>query len=283
MKRAKYSDIADWFSLDRYDYVLDLSVRHVIAELFFMDFHYSELEYKKEKPFKIMEFPLVGDIKLLDEDLRDNELSFDGKGVMPICFSILCELVNSCLSDGRISIDESGRLVPREDIAGDDIYYQPMLYDIDDPSSEGRTGVIVDVDLDLMRDDEMIASFKTLLKKWREQTGVNEPESNSQGRFGAATIAKIHQYRIIPYLDIARWARANNVMVSNELYARLLFPAPLSNGEIKGGAHIRDTVKPFAESANNLFNSAALKIYYADNPHIEDMRFSDFLKLAGFQ
>jgi hypothetical protein len=73
------------------------------------------------------------------------------------------------------------------------------------------------------------------------------------------------------------------VKVSNEIYARLLFPEPLSNGEIKGGTHIRDSVKPFAEGARDLLNSIALKKYYANNPHIENMRFSDFLKISEFQ
>ena len=72
-------------------------------------------------------------------------------------------------------------------------------------------------------------------------------------------------------------------MVSNELYARLLFPTPLPDGTVKGGAHIRDTIKPFAESVRDLLSRVELKKYYADNPHIENMRFSDFLKLADFQ
>lgn len=283
MKRAKYNDVASWFSLNNYDYILELSVRHAMAEVFMMDFHYSALEYRKEESFAVLPFPLIGDINLFDEYLGEKELSFDDRGIMPLPFSMICTFVNSCVKDGRITIDESGRLEPRSDIVNHDIYNQPMLYEIDDPKSAGITGIFVDIGLDLMNDEEMIAGFKILLRKWREQAGIPERSTDERRRFGFSTIAKIHHYKVIPYLDIARWARINEMTVSNELYARLLFPIPLPNGEVKGGAHIRDTVKPFAETARDLLNKVALKKYYADNPHIENMRFSDFLKLIDFQ
>jgi hypothetical protein len=283
VKRATYKDITDWFSLDTYEYILDLNVRHVIAEVFMMGFHLESLSYHKEDHFKAIPFPIVGDIALFEEELRDNQLSGDDRGILLQNFALLCAFVNSCLSDGRIIISDSGRLTPREDISSHDIYNQPMRYDIDDPKTDGCTGLFVDVSLHLMNDDEMLASFKMLLKKWRKQTGISEPSNDDRRRFGVSTISKIYQYKIIPYLDIARWAEINDVSVSNELYARILFPAPLSNGEVKGGSHIRDSVRPFAESAREQFNSIALKKYYANNPHVENMRFSDFLKLSEFQ
>jgi hypothetical protein len=283
MKRATYKDITGWFSLEAYDYILDLSVRHVIAEVFMMGYRVAALSYSKEEHFENIPFPMVGDITLFEEELRDNQLSGDERGILLQNFGILCAFVNSCLADGRIAISPSGLLEPREDITYHDIYNQPMLYEIDDPKSEGYTGLFVDVSLDLMSDEEMLASFKILLKKWRKQTGIEEPSSDNRRRFGASTIAKIYQYKIMPYLDIARWAKINDVSVSNEIYARVLFPDPLPSGEIKGGSHIRDSVKPFAESARELLNSVALKKYYANNPHVENMRFSEFLKLSEFQ
>lgn len=282
MKRVKYNDVTEWFSLNNYDYILGLTVRHVIAEVFAMDLH-SSGKYRKDDSFSVMPFPLVGDITIFDEGLEGSQLSSDCRGLYPICFEHLCSFVNSCLMDGRITINESGKLEPKADIAHCDIYNQPMRYSFDDPTSDGTTGIFVDIGLDLMSDDEMISSFKILLRKWREQAGMPERSIDVSVRFGSSTIAKIHQYRVIPYLDIARWARINGVTVSNDLYARLLFPNPLPNGEVKGGAHIRDTVKPFAEKACDFFNSVHLKKYYAENPHIENMIFSDFLTLNDFQ
>lgn len=283
MKRAKYGDVMEWFALDRYDYVLDLSVKHVVSEMFMMSYRSDHLEFRKDEVFSIIPFPLIEDITLWDENLLEGNLSFDDRGIMPLPFSMICAFVNTCLSDGRMTITDNGKIEARSDIENYDIYNQSMLYDTDDPRSEGKTGIFVDIGLDLMSDDEMIAGFRTLLKSWRVQTDIPESTVKEKKRFGASTIAKIHHYRIIPYLDISRWARINGIMVSNELYARLLFPTPLPDGTVKGGAHIRDTIKPFAESVRDLLSRVELKKYYADNPHIENMRFSDFLKLADFQ
>lgn len=283
MRRAKYSDIAEWFLLDRYDYILNLSVRHVICEVLAMSYNRDFSVYNKDQQFAVFPFPLIVDISRWDECVDKGQISGDDRGILPLSFANVCAFVNSCLLDGRMSINEAGVLEARADIDNHDIHTQPMMYDVDDPSSNGVTGVFVDVGLELMSDAEMIAGFKILLRKWREQTGIPERASEERGRFGLSTIAKIQHYKVIPYLDISRWAEANGVMVSNELYARLLFPAPLPNGEVKGGAHIRDTVKPFAESARDLLSRIKLKLYFSDNPHIEDMKFSDFLALEDFQ
>lgn len=58
MKRAKYGDVMEWFSLDRYDYVLDLSVNHVVSEMFMMSYHSDSLELRKDEVFSIIPFPL---------------------------------------------------------------------------------------------------------------------------------------------------------------------------------------------------------------------------------
>ncbi|MCV5714231.1 hypothetical protein OFN39_33990, partial [Escherichia coli] len=71
-----------------------------------------------------------------------------------------------------MTIKDNGRIEARADIENCDIYNQSMLYDTDDPRSEGKTGIFVYIGLDLTDDDEMIAGFKTLLKRWRVQTGL---------------------------------------------------------------------------------------------------------------
>ena len=57
----------------------------------------------------------------------------------------------------------------------------------------------------------------------------------------------------------------------------------MPNGDIKGGSHVRDSVRPFADNVRDLLNTVSVKKYFANNPHIENMRFSEFLKLADFQ
>lgn len=183
MKRAKYGDVMEWFSLDRYDYVLDLSVKHVVSEMFMMRYLSDHLEFRKDEVFSIIPFPLIEDITFLDGDLPEGNLSFDDRGIIPLPFSMICAFVNTCLSDGRMTITDNGRIEARPDIENCDIYNQSMLYDSDDPRSEGKTGIFVDIGLDLMNDDEMIAGFKTLLKSWRVQTGI--PESAVKEKRGS--------------------------------------------------------------------------------------------------
>ncbi|WP_241569725.1 DUF6387 family protein [Rosenbergiella collisarenosi] len=280
MKRATYKEIVSWFSLDKYEYILNLSVRHAMAEAYIMEYHHDRLEYSKEEEFIELPFPMITDIGLFDDELKYGQLSDDPRGIIPMGFNHLCELVNSCIADGRIIALPSGQLKPREDLDHQDIYNQKMLYEYGEPDTEGHIGILVDIGLDLMSDEEMIASFKVLIKKWREQTGIAEPEYNDRRRFGASTIAKIYNYKVLPYLDIARWAKINNKTVSNELYARLLFPEPLPTGDIKGGNHVRDSVRPFADDMRDLLNRVSVKKYFANNPEYEHMRFSDFLKIV---
>ena len=204
MSRANYKEITQWFSLDKYDYILGLSVRHSMAEVFMMNYRYERLEYEKEDEFLAIPFPMIPDINSFDEEVGDGQLSYDGRGIIPINFGLLCETVNSFISDGRIKVLPSGQIVPADGMGGKDIYYQPMRYEYDDPTSDGLTGILTDIGLDIMNDDEILASLKVLLKKWRNQTGIEEPKENDRRRFGGSTIAKIYNYRVLAYFDIAR-------------------------------------------------------------------------------
>ncbi|HHA0037320.1 TPA: DUF6387 family protein [Yersinia enterocolitica] len=275
MKRATYKDITKWFSLDNYEYILDLNVRNVIWEARMREYLSSEQIDLIEKA----EFPLIKDFNSLEyEPLGYSILSCDDRGMLPLNFAIICEFVNSCLSDGRIVTVDNGFIEPREDIKNDDIFNQTIFYDRDDPTSEGKTGIYLDMGFDLMDDEEAIASFSSLLAKWRVEANMPVPVLGKKIKFGPSTISKIYSYSTLAYLDIAAWANKNELVVSNELYARLLYPS--HKGVIKGGAHIKDTVKPFATSMGEIFSWHITKTFFNKNSYLSSMRFLDFLKIS---
>ena len=49
MNRAQYGDVMEWFSLDRYDYVLDLSVNHVVPGQSHRRLTETENEHRKKQ------------------------------------------------------------------------------------------------------------------------------------------------------------------------------------------------------------------------------------------
>ncbi|WP_426576978.1 DUF6387 family protein [Xenorhabdus stockiae] len=126
-------------------------------------------------------------------------------------------------------------------------------------------------------DDELLTEFKGLLKIWRLGTGIDEPQKNNN-RIGLSSLKKIFNYKVFPFIDLMLWEKINQKKISNELYARLLFP--LSEGNIMGGIQIKDTVRPFVEKI--IFGDFLryLSFYVKKNEYLKDMRFSDVMKLA---
>ncbi|MDE9445886.1 DUF6387 family protein [Xenorhabdus bovienii] len=126
-------------------------------------------------------------------------------------------------------------------------------------------------------DDELLTEFKGLLKIWRLGTEIDEPQKNNN-RIGLSSLKKIFTYKVFPFIDLMLWEKINQKKISNELYARLLFP--LSEGNIMGGVQIKDTVRPFVEKI--IFDDFLryLSFYVKKNEYLKDMRFSDVMKLA---
>ncbi|MDX8000304.1 hypothetical protein FE394_14135 [Xenorhabdus sp. Reich] len=126
-------------------------------------------------------------------------------------------------------------------------------------------------------DDELITEFKGLLKTWRLGTGIAEPEKNNN-RIGLSSLKKIFTYKVFSFIDLMLWEKINQKKISNELYARLLFP--LSEGNIMGGIQIKDTIRPFVERVVFGDFLRYLSFYVKKNEYLKDMRFSDVMKLT---
>ncbi|WP_340615402.1 DUF6387 family protein [Xenorhabdus entomophaga] len=137
--------------------------------------------------------------------------------------------------------------------------------------------LVVKFNIENYSDDELLTEFKGLLKIWRLGAGIDEPEKNNN-RIGLSSLKKIFNYKVFPFIDLMLWEKINQKKISNELYARLLFP--LSEGNIMGGVQIKDTVKPFVERIVFGDFLRYLSFYVKKNEYLKDMRFSDVMELT---
>lgn len=101
------------------------------------------------------------------------------------------------------------------------------------------------VSINLNHDDsELIENFKSLLKKWRQELNINEPEKDKSWWY---VKNRILEYKIIPILDILNLASACGLQISNRLIAIAVYP----HGE-RDGFGISQTVMPFIDKSITL-------------------------------
>ncbi|WP_024530365.1 DUF6387 family protein [Serratia fonticola] len=150
---------------------------------------------------------------------------------------------------------------------------------VEDRSSEFEDEVVIKVNLASFTDDELLAEFKELLKEWRFELEIDEPQA-SRTRIGVSTIKKIATYKVFPFLDLMLWESINGKKISNELASRVLFPDDEDECEVIGGQQVKDTIRPFVERILNEDTYPLLKHYVKKNIHLKTMRLSDVMKLA---
>ncbi len=280
--KANVKDILSWFNLKKYDYVLDLPVKHVLAEVYFR-FGVHETNLKRAMRG---EFPVFDRMDVLEEDDNWDGVHLNERGILPLDNDFLAKIVNSgikrdifSISDGRLSVNEpwGSKTVSNSEI---DCYdYGEEVPKSCDPNETFNLELILELSLELMTDEEITNHIAYNLPKWRKRFSVPEPKNVGEGqKVGFSFIRKIHEYRVIPFLDLQTWSSVNNVEITHDLYSRLLFPLEL--GDLKSDSNIRNTIKPFVDSVFAIIYKPELSLFLAKNPHIEDMRFSDFLKLA---
>lgn len=148
---------------------------------------------------------------------------------------------------------------------------------VEDGSSEFEDEVVIKVNLASYTDDELIAEFKELLKEWRFELGIDEPQA-SKSRVGISTIKKIITYKVFPFLDLILWEVINGRKISHDLASRLLFPD--DEDEVIGGQQVKDTIRPFVEKIINEDTFPLVKHYVKKNSYLKTMRISDVMKLS---
>ncbi|TDW61217.1 DUF6387 family protein [Oceanimonas baumannii] len=99
-------------------------------------------------------------------------------------------------------------------------------------------------------DDEILADLAALLPLWRAETKTPEPALNPEEGFfelptlhvGLSVLKRAVEYKAIPMIDLMLWELVENVRITDELMAEVLFP-----DHSRGGQHIAQTLRPFAK------------------------------------
>ena len=99
--------------------------------------------------------------------------------------------------------------------------------------------------IDLCATDTVILKqIKQMLPRWRM---LKETQSPDQAASEAA-LAKLHQYRVLQYIDLLHWSKINHTRIPSPQLARVLFPEPRLE-ESRHQRFIDETLKPRANLA----------------------------------
>ncbi|MDE8558848.1 DUF6387 family protein [Pantoea vagans] len=143
---------------------------------------------------------------------------------------------------------------------------------------EKNRTVLLEVDLMHGSDEDITEAIRTALPQWRRVLGV-EAQVSEVVRFGYGTIKKIMNYRIIPMIDILKWAKEHDVRISDDRLSRLLYTDEDDEEETRLSNHIRDSDRPLASKAATINFIRQFNYFLNKNPHLKDMKVSDVMKL----
>lgn len=137
------------------------------------------------------------------------------------------------------------------------------------------------LELDLMHgtDEDITESIKSALPQWRKVLGV-EAQVSDAVRFGYGTIKKLINYRIVPMLDILKWAQDNEVRVSDDRLSRLLYTDDDDEENTRSESQIKDTDRPLAVKASTIDFIRQYNFFLNKNPHLKEMKVADVMKLS---
>lgn len=139
--------------------------------------------------------------------------------------------------------------------------------------------LVIKFNLQDYSDEELITEFKEMIKNWRVESGIDGPD-RSINRVGISTLKKLITYKVVPFIDLLIWEKAHKKKISNEMYARILFPLSDSDCDVMSGAQIKDTIKPFIEKIINDDFLREIVFFVKKNEYLKSMRFSEILKIA---
>ncbi|WP_261427377.1 DUF6387 family protein [Serratia proteamaculans] len=315
-KKVLPREIKNWLSLKNYDVFQSLTIEEIMRELEFRGMFlidYTSVDEESNEQWLLTKSRLLEEIMkgvVLSADISEYALSSisdevtvrDKNAPEPIEFRVNGMPVISNYHGLRpyqeeLSGDESITPFSMGDLAS---YYRFYLRHkhivhghrvseindgrifscvsaIEEKSSNFEDEVVIKVNLASYTDDELLAEFKELLKEWRFELDIDEPQG-SKARVGISTLKKIATYKVFPFLDLMLWESVNGRKISNELASRVLYPD--DGDEVIGGQQVKDTIRPFVERIVHEDAYHLIKYYVKKNSHFKTMRLSDVMKIA---
>lgn len=315
----KPEQLPSWFSLERYEVLLELTVREFLEQLKCRTFTISVLDehgvdeegcnydcHDYVEQILSGEVILKGDLYFSSpdycEDKRANQERIDrygpssvrdmydenmpslnsDEGVYPISYIDLSMMDYKARKDGVYKEggeDDKLLQLPSVGVPGDDketpLLIRPefMLSSISIPLNDNHNARNVALTIELLdsTDDEIIASLRGLLPKWRAQLNIPEPIFE-RPRVGESTIPKIVCDCLIPAMDLMIWEYMEGVKITQALLERTLFPHTLRSSVIQ-------TLKRGVLSVQSDEHERALRLYLDNNPELYDRKMSDYIEM----
>ena len=112
---------------------------------------------------------------------------------------------------------------------------------LDDCGIDNAGSLNVSVDLHAS-DDKLLDDFKAWLRSARAATGVRGPS----GRLQRSDFMKLHEFRVLPYLDLTLWAECRGLKFTQQLLGATLFP---DEYHVALSDRIRKVVAPMSAAA----------------------------------
>ncbi|EKM6298152.1 DUF6387 family protein [Enterobacter cloacae] len=311
--RVQVKEITSWMSVEKYDVFESLTVEEVLSEIEFRTIfacEYDPNDDEEREQWKQLQKSLLQNIQsgaVVSKDIPEDILKvFHDESIElnePVEFlvngmSVISKDHHLKPHCSELSEDEAIQAFTMADLV---TYYrhfananiiqvgerQPTIKEgkifssvsaLEEGSEYFEGEVVIKVNLASYTDDELLSEFKGLLKSWRSEVGMDEPESGNF-RIGISTLKKILLYKLIPFIDLLLWEKVHERKISNELIARILFPLK-PDSDVIGGTQVKDTIRPFVERFVNDNALQQVKFYAKKNDYLKNMRLSDVLKLS---
>lgn len=144
---------------------------------------------------------------------------------------------------------------------------------------EKNRTVLLEVDLKHGTDEDIAEAIKAALPQWRKILGV-EAQVSEAVRFGYGTIKKVINYRIVAMLDVLKWAKDQDVRISDDRLSRLLYNDDDDEETTRSESQIKDTDRPLALKVSSIDFIRQFNFFLNKNPHLKEMKVADVMKLS---
>ncbi|GHA07659.1 DUF6387 family protein [Oceanisphaera arctica] len=266
----KPEQLPEWFNLERYEALLSLSVADFIMQ---MDFRVwaKDPETIKENLIHIADNALApvafeGDSGEWKDGVCDLTV---GNYASPLSNFHLCLYDAAARKKGAYGEKAEQSASRQFVIEGITLDKAQAFKSVPRPMVDRLP---VSLNLEDATDEQIVDELRNLLPLWRKQTNTPEPKPERE-RAGFSILTRLVEYQAISMMDLMLWEQAEDVRITNELMARVLFP-----DHSRGGQHIAQTNRPFVAEMMKGDQHEGLLLALEKEPHYYDWTISDFMK-----